>query len=375
MKTTKITLLALLFSITLTAQVKQGFEIGTQSGYAYNYFKSPGEIHQDGVIFTEKDLIESSIYQDIMLDYAYRKKWKKNRIRFSVSPFSRIFYENIGDSYWSLSARMKYDYSLNKRTKLLGGLAIKRMNRKGLDGDQDVLVNPLGYTNYGAEGGVKFQPIANNETSVTAFYNFKDFDEFGTRDLQFNEFGIELKTAQEFKINNLKHEYGLVAYFKKRMYDTYNALDEITDGERNWSYFRTMAFYEYPVNKTLEVKPSFVYYARIDNKDKRSGFNQFGPAIRIKFDNKKTTVRSVFRYLIRNYTSIEARDNNGLIGEKIQYGYTDITVKAAHRLTDILSITATVYSRLRNTNYTDVRARSFRGYRNQYAGIGVQWEF
>lgn len=373
MKTIKITIIALIFSTVITAQVKQSFEAETQAGYEYNYFKSPDEVHQNGTIFTEDDLIESSIYQYVALDYNYRKKWKKSRFRFSAQPEARVFYENIDDSYWSFFTNAKYDYNINKGTRLLSEVSFKRMNREGLDGAQDVLINPLGYTNYGAKAGVRFEPLKNNKTTLMALYNFKDFDEFGIRDLQYNEMGVQFRTEQAFKVNNLRHKYGLTGYVTKRKYDTYNASDVISEGERNWSYFKATAYYTYPIGKRLDVKPSFVYYLRTD-KAKRSGFSQYGPAISLSYKDKKTKIRTSFKYITRNYDKIEARDNNGLINEKIQYNYADFALNAEHKLKDNLSLTATVYSRIRETNYTNVNARSFRAYRNQYAGIGVKWE-
>lgn len=106
-----------------------------------------------------------------------------------------------------------------------------------------------------------------------ALYNFRNFDAFGIRDLQFNEMGVQFKTEQAFKVNSLTHKYGLTGFVKKRKYTTYNATLLIPEGERHWGYFKTTAFYTYPIAKQLEVKPSFVYYLRTD-KDKRSGFNQ-----------------------------------------------------------------------------------------------------
>lgn len=185
--------------------------------------------------------------------------------------------------------------------------------------------------------------------------------------------GVQFKTEQVFKVNSLTHKYGLTGFVKKRKYTTYNATLLIPEGERHWGYFKTTAFYTYPIAKQLEVKPSFVYYLRTD-KDKRSGFNQYGPGISLRFSNKNTKVRTSFQYLTRNYNEIEARDNNGLINEKIQYNYANFVFNAEHSLSDHISLTSTVYSRIRQTNYTSVAARSFRGYRHQYAGIGVKWE-
>lgn len=375
MKTTTSIFFVLLSTLTASAQVKQGFEVETQGGYEYNYFKSPEVVRQDGVIFTEADLISSSVYQDIKMDYDYRYKWGRNRIRLSATPATRLFYENFQDSYWSLNATAKYDYEINGNTKFLTQLSFKRMDREGLDGAQDILINPLGYLVYGANTGIEFKAFPNNRTTLKAFYNFTDFDAFGIRDLQFDEFGVQLSTRQVFEVNNLKHSYGLTAYVKKRLYDTFNASDVITDGERDWSYAKATAYYEYPIGETFEIEPSLVYYVRVDNMADRSGFRQFGPALRLKFDNDKTSVRSYFKYLTRNYTSFEARDNNGPTGEKIQYNYADIALDAEHRLGSTgFSITAKVYSRIRTTNYTDIDARSFRGYSNQYAGIGLKWE-
>lgn len=375
MKTINLIWISLLFSITISAQVKTDTEIETLSGYEYNYFKSPEEVRQDGIIFSEKDLIKSSSFQDVLVDYDYRKKWKNNRLRFSVKPYARLFYESMEDSYWSVLGSAKYDYKLNKSAKLLAEASVKRMNRKGLDGAQDILINPLAYTNFGTEGGIEFEPVKNNETRIKAFYNFRDFDKYGVRNLQYNEWGLELKITQEIKFSGLKHEYGLLAYTKKRLYNTFNASNIITDGKRDWNYLKATVFYEYPLNQSFEIEPRFVYYTRSDNKDDRSSFRQFGPSVGIKFDQNKTRVRSNIKYINRRYKSIEARDNNGFTGEKIRYNYFDFTLDVKHELMDNLFMIATVYSRIRTTNYSDIDARSFRGYRNQYLGLGIQWIF
>ena len=374
MKTSTLILALFLFSIISKAQVKQRFEAGTQSGYEYNYFKSPDEIQQGQIIFTAEDLIESSLYQDVTMAYHYRKKWRKNRIRFSTSGFARLFRKNFEDSYWNFLGSIKYDHNISRSVKLLGEVSVKRRNRRGLNGAQDVLINPLGFTNYGAKLGTEFRLLKRNRTTVSAFYNFKDFDAFGMRDLQFNELGVQLRTKQKFRINRLYHAYGLSVYVKKRLYDTFNASEIITDGKRDWSYAKATSYYELPLSKIVRIKPGFAYYVRIDNKDKRSGFRQFGPSIGVEFDTKKTTINTSFQYLTRNYTHLEARDSNGLINEKIRYNYADFTFDAVHQLGSGFFLTATVYSRIRETNYTDISARSFRGYRNQYAGIGIQWE-
>lgn len=375
MKTTKITIIiTLLLSISSIAQVRQSFEAETEAGYEYNYFRSPDEVHFNGQIFTANDLIESSIYQDIKLDYDFRNIWGKNRIRFSASPRARVFYENIDDSYWSLASHIKYDYDLDRKTRILAEVSFRRMNREGLGGEQDVLINPLGFTNYGLKAGARFEPRNNNQTTVQAFYNFRDFDKFGIRDLQFDEFGIQFRTEQEFEVNNLEHNYGIMGHIKKRKYDTFNASDVITAGKRDWDYLNLNAYYELPFSKTFKVRPSYQYFVRIDNMGGRSNFRQYGPGIRLRFDNDKTLVRAAFRSLTRDYKNIDARDNNGLTGEKIKYKYANLDFDIEHQLEGGLILTATVDSRIRTTNYTDFRARSFRNYKNQYVGLGVKLE-
>jgi len=187
------------------------------------------------MILTGDDLISSSFYQDVELNYKYRYKRNKNRIRVNANPFTRIFYENPDDSYWSLDVNAKYDHKFSRKTRLFVETKLIRMNREGLGGDQDVLINPLGYTIYGGALGVAFTPFTNNVLTVEGLYNFKDFDVFGVRDLQYNEFGAQLSSIQSFKINRLKHKIGITVYAKKRLYDTFNASDiEEPDGERDW---------------------------------------------------------------------------------------------------------------------------------------------
>jgi hypothetical protein len=372
-----LTFLAFLVNVLIFAQSEQkhSLDIGTQGGYEFNYFKSPTEVVQDGVLFTSDSLISSSGYQDIKADYDYRIKWGANRLRISVAPSIRYFYDATDDSYWSLTTHAKYDRKVSRTTKILAELSLKRMNREGLDGAQDVLINPLGYTNYGAAMGIQFALIKDNKSTAEAFYNFKNFDAFGVQNLQFNEFGIQLKSVKSYYIGKQKHRYGATLFAKKRLYQTFNASNIDTEGERDWDYVKGTVFYDLPISKTFEIKPSLVYYQRIDNLLDRSGFTQFGPALGVKYKNKKTTLSGKISYLTRNYKTLLARDNSGLTGENIQYTYADFSLNASQRLRKNIYLTATAYSRVRTTNFTDIDARSFRGYRNQYMGMGLRWEF
>ncbi len=379
MKKTYLIISSILFftQITVYAQSEQKhrFDIELQSGYEYNYFKSPTEVRQNGILFNADSLIASSSYQDIKADYDYRIKWGANRLRFSATPFVRYFNEASDDSYWSFLGSVKYDTKLSRTTKILAELSLKRMNREGLDGAQDVLINPLGYTKYGASTGIEFALLKRNKSTVEGFYNFKNFDAFGVQDLQYNEFGIRIKSVQSFYVGKRKHSYGGTITANKRLYTTFNASNIDSEGERDWDYVKASIFYELPFSKEIEIKPSLIYYQRIDNLLDRSGFTQYGPSLAIKYASAKTKVRGKISYLTRDYKTLQARDNNGLIGENIQYTYADISISAEHRILKNLYATASLYSRVRNTNFTDIDARSFRAYRNQYMGVGVRWKF
>ncbi len=374
-KTISILIIVLSNSLTFS-QSKSSLEIQTQGGYEYNYFKSPTEIRMNDTILTKEDLIASSVYQDLEVTYRYRYKWDKNRVRFLINPTSRLFYENFDDSYWALNTYAKYDHKFTKKFSFLAEVRFTRINREGLGGDQDVLINPLGYTNYGISSGVEFAMFTNNNTTLKGFYNFKDFDAFGVRDLQFDETGITISTIQSFAVNKLKHKFGIHGYLKKRKYDTFNASEIDSDGERDWDYVKGNLFYELPLSSTFKIKPNFLYYVRIDNSTAgRSGFNQFGPGITMAFKNKRTRIRSSISFITRKYKEIEARNTEERIGEKLKYEYANVQLNAAHKIGKALSLTATIYSRIRSTNYTDIDARSFRNYRNQYAGIGILYKF
>ena len=156
-------------------------------------------------------------------------------------------------------------------------------------------------------------------------------------------------------------------------YDTFNATNLIANGKRDWSYIRVNPYLDIPLSNSFTIKPSYVYYERID-KIERSGFTQHGPELQLSYEVKNTEVKADFSYLTRNYTDIDARDNMGLIDDNLTYKYTQFNINAAHKITKNLELTATIYSRIRTTNYTDIDARSFRGYRNQYAGIGFKME-
>jgi len=355
-------------------QFKNNLKAETQGGYEYNYFKSPDVVRQNDVIIDKDSLVSSSIYQDIQLRYNASYKKNKSNFQLSASPFSRIFYENLDDSYWSFNVLTKYKYQLHQKIQLGAQLSFKRMNRQGLNGAQDVLISPLGYTKYGGSVGFYFAPIASNKTFLRGFYNFKDFDSFGIRDLEYNEKGIELNTRQRFKIKKLKHYVGASIILKQRLYETFNASSVVQNGERDWSYIKANGYYSFPITKSLKVQPGYLYYKRTDELIDRSGFTQSGPVLEVRFKSKKFDFQSSIKHLIRDYKTLEARNTEGPIDEKIEYKYTDIAFDGAYKVNKKLSITTTVYSRIRTTNYTDIDGRSFRGYRNQFAGAGLRYK-
>ncbi|MEM1336287.1 MAG: hypothetical protein AAF634_06435 [Bacteroidota bacterium] len=354
------------------AQERHRFEVGSQTGYEYNYFKSPDQVLVNGSLLNENDLIASSGYLDLFLDYDYRYKWRGHRLRASVAPFARVFQENGSDSYWSLVTAVKYDYRLSKKTKVLAELNFQRMNREGLDGAQDVLVNPLGYTNYGGLVGTAFRFLQQNKTTIEGFYNFKNFDAYGIRDLQFNEYGLQLTTKQEFRPGRYEHAIGLTTYYKKRLYATFNAQDTPQSGRRDWDYAKISAFYELPLGSYLEIAPQLTYYGRFDRLENRSGFHQYGPGLRLRFDNEKTKISAAIKYYLRDYTVITAP---GAEDDKLRYQYTDVSLRFEHQLPiPGVLFTGTAYSRFRETNTIDLASRSFRGYTNQYGGVGLLWQ-
>ncbi len=374
MKTIKLSVAFSLFTIMLSAQVKQKIETEKLTGYEHNYFKSPTKVLQDGVLFDKNNLISSSIYQDLKAKYKYRKTKYEHELRFIAAFRTRLYYENFEDSYWSLYGNAKYQYSINKKTKLFLNTFVHRMNRKGLDGVQDILINPLGYTQYKANIGMNISPFMNNKTIFDVGYRFKNFDAYGIRNLQYDELGAQLKTTQTFKVNGKAHKFGAKAYYKSRKYITFNASDIDSEGERNWDYLMLKPFYQYPINKDFKVTPSFSYLNRIDKLNNQSSYKQFGPELKIYFRTKSTKLKALVKHQTRNYTSIEARNNDGLIGDKLQYQYADFSLNVDHKLgRSNFFLTANCYSIVRTTNYSDIEARFFRGYSNQYAGLGVKW--
>ncbi|MBX2826770.1 MAG: hypothetical protein KTR22_01320 [Flavobacteriaceae bacterium] len=356
------------------SQTEQQLEIETQGGYEYNYFKSPDQLIREGTLLEADSLIASSAFQDVKAAYRYKKEWGYHGLSISATPQARIFYDQTEDSYWQARVRANYTYKWTRKLKLLAEASFKRMNREGLDGAQDILINPLGYTNYGAAVGVEGRWLKNNKTKIEGFYNFRNFDAFGIRDLQFDEKGVSLSSIQSFKSNELKHRFGFTGTYKQRLYDTFNASDEIPNGTRDWRYLKGNVFYEFPISKAIELVPSFQVSTRIDVQEQRSGFTQYGPKLALKVTTAKTRIRSSFLFSTRDYTTLEARNNDGLIGEKIKYEYADFNFSLEHSIGQNLYATLNVYSRVRTTNYTDLDARSFRGYRNQYAALGFSWK-
>lgn len=357
------------------AQERHRFEGQTLSGYEYNYFKSPDQLVLGDSTLTSADLIASSSYQDFIADYDYRYKKKGHRIRFRIAPELRFFHERADDSYWQVNSWLKYDYRLGKRTKLLAEGRFNRMNREGLDGAQDILVNPLGYTLYGASAGLGFALLKNNRSELEFFGNYKNFDAFGSRDLEYLERGASLSTRQEFRPGKYEHQLSARVYYKQRLYTTFNAADSPAGGERDWWYFRSDISYSFPLSGYVDLEPEVIYYQRIDRLEERSGFRQLGAGMRLSVKTEKTKLRAAAKYQLRGYDEIEAADLEGEGYAPLRYDYLDLSLSFEHQLPlKGLFFIGEGFSRVRETNTLSLSSRSFRDYRTYYAGLGLRWK-
>lgn len=378
MKTTSLLTVVLLFSIHVFAQKEKNIdnelEVTALTGYEYNYFKSPSKVIFNDILLTEDDLVASSPFQNIDLNYDYKRKWNGNKIWLSASPEFRYFNENADDSYWSLKIKGRYDYRITKALKLDTDIYFRRMAREGLDGDQDVLINPLGYSLLGGSAGLDLDIGRDIQMEVAAFFNHKNYDKYGVKDLKYNEFGVDFNIQQEFELLKTKHELGLSTYLKKRLYETYDAFDEEPYGTRDWNYWKGELFYKTNLTKRLEFDTDFAYLIRTDLGANRSGYEQYGVSLGLDYENKRLDIGLGAELLNRKYTAISARDNEGQIGEMTKYKYLNLSFDIQYSLSKHFTVSAEAYQRVRNTNYTDLSARSFRGFTYQFAGLGVIYE-
>ncbi|MDC7998122.1 hypothetical protein [Gilvibacter sediminis] len=370
-----ILLVVLLFTSLGLAQKTENhkFRVLTLSGYEYNYLKSPDEVLFEGTVLGRDSLINSSVYQDIDLRYNFKTEGRYSTFSLVAAPEARFFYEQPEDSYWRFSLNLSYELELSKSWDYLAFARFKRNDREGLDGAQDILINPLGFTQYEAQTGVQYRPFRYNKMILLAGFRHKNFDAFGVRDLEYNQYELSFTSEQRFKVGRRFQKIGIELAARKRLYQTLNTTNEIPDGERDWDYLDATAFLELRLSKAFRITPAFNYYQRIDQLIDRSGFTQFGPRLGLRYSGDKLVLNASTAFNTRNYKTFDARDSSGLTGEKIKYEYVNLSFNATWQLNESLYIRAEVYSRVRSTNYTDITARSFRNYRNQYAGLGLQW--
>lgn len=365
-------LLHLLAPAQTEVKNKIKFSTQTQVGYEYNFLKSPDKLIVDDVLLQAKDLVLSSVYQDIDVKFQYNIRWNKSEFNTQIRPIYKVYYQSMEDSYWNISVISKYNRNLSKNLNFLIRATYKKIIREGLDNDQDFIVNPLGFSSYGLVTGLQFQPLKNNKTTLGFLYNYRDFDATDIRDTNINEIGIYLNTEEQLVIANKIHSFGFKAFFKNITHETIILENQSLNRKRKWNYFKLNPFYQIAINKRIKVAPSFIYSSRID-KESTSSFTIFGPELKLKWMNQKTLATFTFSYLSRKYKDIYAQDSLGVIDEKATLNFVSFNVKAEHKLTKKIRLNASIFSRIRNTNNTSHRSRSFSHFRNQYAAIGLKW--
>lgn len=365
-------ILCLFLTSILSAQID--FSATTFSGYESNINQVPDALDVNGELLTEDDLYMSSAYQDLILRFVYKKEWGKHSFAAYVTPEIRYYFTESELNQTILNTRLSYKYDIKKNFRWENSIRYKIKDREGQDLDQVELSVPFGYKLFELTSGLRFRLYKNNRTFVKVNFLSKDFDNSSTRSVLYNLYGISTEFKNIKWRNHLLHSYGVKLGYNSRDYKITNFSDN-SSGDRVWNYFDVGIFYRLPFSKKFYIQPELSYQKRMDDTANRFSYDQIRPELTLTYSSGRFEAKVITSYTGRSFSNLTAEDINGDDVGNLQYDYLRFRANLEYNINNKLSLVFETYTIDRNSNNTDVTTQAFRSYINQYAGIGLRYNF
>ena len=355
----------------LTAQIN--FTTTTLTGFELNINKSPKILVIEGEVIDKEELYLNSMYQDLNLQFKIFKKIKNNTIAFNFSTEIRYYFTEPEVNQLIFNSRIGHKFTIKKNFKWENNIQYKNKNRKGQDLDANELSLPFGYKIFKFNTGLRFRMSKNNRSLFRLNYANKKFDNSETRNVQYQLYGFENELKQIKWKNHLLHSYGILLGYNQRNY-TISNFEEETTTNRIWSYIDVSSFYKLPLSKNWSIKTELNFQKRIDNSNDVFGYLEIRPELNINYENSRFLAKLMTSYAVRKLKNITARNPEEVTLGSLQYNYFRIIGKATYNITSNFAAVAEGYLINRASNNTNINTNAFRGYSNNYIGIGIQYK-
>lgn len=362
-----ILLALLLISTAITAQFS--VSVSTLSGYETNINKKPESYNLNNVLIGKEKLHKNSFYQEAILKLNYKNKWNSNEFRAYLTPEIKYYFTEANAKKVLFNSGIRYNHGFSKNVKWITNVRYKIKDQKGQDLDEPELNTPRGYNVATINTGVLFKLYKNNRTTLRASYDLKNFDKSDTRKIMYHRYGVYAKFENRNKINNNTHRYGIIASYQNRNYNLDYFTTNVTK-YRTWKYLNLGAYYKIPLNTNLSISPALSYEKRTDITQKKYGYNQIRPSLGFNYKNERLYANLNLSYSNRKFESLKANTK-----ENLKYNYTRVKFKGNYQLTESLDVISDLYLLGRKTNNNNVSTKAYRSYNNNYAGLGVRYNF
>lgn len=365
-------LLCLFVSSILTAQID--FSATTYSGYEQNILQVPDLFEANGELLTQEDLYANSAYQDLLIRFKFSKKWEKHSFAAYLTPEIRHYFSESDLNQTIFNARLSHKYDIKKNFRWENSIRYKIKDREGQDLDQVELSVPFGYKLFELTSGLRFRLYKNNRTFVKLNFLSKDFDNSNTRSVMYNLYGINTEFKNIKWRNHLLHSYGIKVGYNSRDYKITNFSDN-SSGDRTWNYVDAAIFYRLPLSKKFYIQPELSYQKRMDETNDRFSYDQIRPELTLVYQSARFEAKITTSYTGRSFSNIIAENDEGDDVGNLKYDYFRLRTQLEYNINNKLSLVFESYTIDRNSNNTDPTTQAFRGYINQYAGVGLRYNF
>ncbi|MEM7187133.1 MAG: hypothetical protein AAF466_10780, partial [Bacteroidota bacterium] len=144
----RITILLVLFSGMMHAQITSEYSLQSDSGYEFNIFKFPESFFDSerDTLLGKSDIYRSSFYQQVSFRGLFNHKFNKRQaISLRLSPRGRFYLEDAELNYYTLYSRLRYQHEFRRTTKWEMTARYNYRERDGENLDDSELRTPLGY--------------------------------------------------------------------------------------------------------------------------------------------------------------------------------------------------------------------------------------
>ncbi|MDF1696154.1 MAG: hypothetical protein P1U56_09995 [Saprospiraceae bacterium] len=368
----RLLFLFMLFSSEFYGQQFFTLDFGTRNGYEHNVFNGneSRRLIQDGDTISS---IQSGYFYSLSAMVNWKIKSERQELQL-MGKWGKDYFPRLNEAdLIRPQARIKYVLKMHKRHTVYASAQHSQYLTNRPEDDTEVLRPPRAYKKNTVDLKYSLKPFQGNRMSFETGYVQKLYQTDDTREFHYHGMNYEFSMSQRIKKSKRwSHYFKVDATYSIRNYEDItfvNDSEEDIERFRDWRYSSLTGTYEVKYRKQFKWVLGARVLDRRDVLQNRFSYFQYQPFSRILIKSKNVEYSMKASVVHRVYDTLKAQTN---LTTPLKHIYFRMSASLNVQFNERIRMLSRI-SWVKRTRNLEEGARSFLGYENLLASIGLNF--